>query len=301
MIWPAAARAQLSVTSPVSLNINTPTLFQNGTQLAITNHVVYTTPLLAALWTLRVRSQSTTLTGPGGATIPIAQTKVQVTSLTSNGTPQSGTYPEITLSTADQDLQASGLNLALVATLRYSIRYTLLGGVDLLKPAGTYAATLTYTLANLIGLGTVTNTTSLQVNITNQAAIVVNNPTATLSFTQASHYQLGRQLVHTNALQAFSNIPYSISVRAATDLMNGANSIAAGNVQVTPALAAPASGVSVSGVSLSTANQTIITSTVPTLQQLFNLTYSTTAGNTAFLNKPAGAYSTTLTYTITAP
>ena len=263
------------------------------------NHVV-SNQLLAALWMLRVRSQSATLAGPGSTTIPIAQVKAQVTSLTSNGTSQAGTYPEITLSTVNQDLQATSLNLGLTAVLRYSIRYTLAGGINLLVPAGTYAATLTYTLTNL-GLLNYTGTTTLQVNITNQAAIVVNNPTATLSFTQASHYQSGQQLVHTNALQAFSNIPYSISVRAATDLMNGANTIAAGNVQVTPSLAAPVSGVSVAGVSLSTANQTIITSTIPTLQQLFNLTYATTAGNTAFLNKPAGAYSTTLTYTITAP
>ncbi len=265
----------------------------------MTDHVV-SSQLLAALWMLRVRSQSATLAGPGSTTIPIDQVKTQVTSLTSNGTPQAGTYPEITLGTVNQDLQASSLNLGLTAILRYSIRYTLAGGINLLVPAGTYAATLTYTLTNL-GLLNYTGTTTLQVNITNQSAIVVNNPTAALSFTQASHYQLGQQLTQTNAVQAFSNVPYSISVRAGTDLLNGGNTIPVGNVQVTPALPSPASGVTVTGVSLSTANQTIITSTEPTLQQLFNLTYSTTAGNTAFLNQPAGAYSTTLTYTITAP
>lgn len=301
MFFPGMARAQLTITTPVNIAINTPALFQNGTQLDITNHVTYTT-VLSALRSLNVRSQSLTLSGPGGNSIPIGQVKVQVTQVTVNNVVQSGTFPQVQLTTTNQAIQPTGLNLGIAATVRYNIRYTLTGGANLLKPAGTYTATLTYSLVDLAGLlGAITGTTTFNINITNQSAIIVNNPTAALSFSLPSHYQLGRQLSQTNALQTFSNIPYSVSVRASQALTSGGNTIPVSNVSVTPGLATPVSGVSLTPANLSTSNQTIITSAISTLPQLFNLTYATTPGNLAFFNKPAGTYTTTLTYTITAP
>lgn len=301
LLCPAIALAQLTVSSPMTIAVNTPALFQNGTTLDANNHVTYTT-LLSALRSLNVRSQTTTLSGPGGNTIPVGQVKVQVTQVTVNNVVQTGTFPQVQLTTTDQSIQPTGLNLGIAATVRYNIRYTLTGGANLLKPAGTYTATLTYSLLDLAGLlGAITGTTTLNINITNQAAIIVNNPTAALSFSLPSHYQLGRQLTHTNALQAFSNIPYSISVRASQALTSGSNTIPVNNVLITPTLPSPLGTISLTPVNLSTTNQTIVSSTTATLQQLFNISYTTAAGNLAFIGKPAGTYTTTLTYTITAP
>jgi len=153
----------------------------------------------------------------------------------------------------------------------------------------------------------ITANVTLNVVLQNTSSITIGGgfQTATLTYDDASDYQNGVTLAQTGALTAVSNQPYSITVYAGTNLLNGANSIPAGGVTVTPSLAASNGNITLTGQAIpvgSTNAATIITSSEGTTSQAYNLTYSTASAPTAdFINKPSGTYTTTLTYTITNP
>lgn len=123
-----------------------------------------------------------------------------------------------------------------------------------------------------------------------------------MNFATPSDYINGVTLSQPNAMTAFSNTPYSISVKTSgISLLNGANFINVSNVNVLPTPTVANALITTSNVPLSLTAQNIVTSTAAIGTYNFNLQYSTTAGNTSFLNKPAGSYTTQLTYTITNP
>lgn len=131
---------------------------------------------------------------------------------------------------------------------------------------------------------------------------------ATLNYTTPADYQNGVSITQATAFTASSTQAYTVKVKASGDLVySGAAAANTGDIPVVNvkvnANASGTSGVTfASAVGLTTDDQTIITSEAGTTSQIYSLTYSTVdAPASDFLNKAAGTYSTTLTYTITAP
>lgn len=152
-----------------------------------------------------------------------------------------------------------------------------------------------------------TATVTLNVVLQNAASIVINgaNNVATLTYAAPTDYTNGVSLTQSAAMTTVSNQPYSVTLYAAGQLVNGANNIPAGDVTVTPSLSASNANITLTAAALpvGAANAAkIIASTTGTAKQDFNLKYSTVgAPTTDFIGKPAGTYTTTLTYSLTNP
>jgi hypothetical protein len=155
-----------------------------------------------------------------------------------------------------------------------------------------------------------TASTTLTVNLTALSGIVLNaaglNPT--LTYLTSNDYTNGVTLSQTAALSAFSTSPYSINIYATGQLVNTTSSsinIPVADVTVTPTLAVanPAVTITPQSIPVSIGNAAkLIATTAGTILQNFNLAYSTVgAPTTDFINKPAGAYNTTIIYSITNP
>ncbi len=153
--------------------------------------------------------------------------------------------------------------------------------------------------------GPLTATVTLNVVLTNEASIVIGSTfqTATLTYSTPANYANGVTTTQTAAMTTISNQAYSVTVLAGTDLLNGANTIPVGDVTVTPSFTGTNSNITITPQAIpKTTALNIIASTVGTASQVYNLAYSTTAAPTAdFIGKPAGTYTSTLTYTITNP
>lgn len=134
------------------------------------------------------------------------------------------------------------------------------------------------------------------------ALAIVANPPPSIDFSNVSHYTSGVTVNQTSAvvLSGTIGVLWGLSVRASGDLQNGSNTIPIGTINM------GVQGVSGTGVSvilsqnsslvLSTANQTLMTGLLSLVELgiRINLRY-TASGGSAYL-KPAGTYTTTLTY-----
>lgn len=151
---------------------------------------------------------------------------------------------------------------------------------------------MTRLLAQTVGSATLT------ISLSDVLQLTVNTNAVNLNFATAANYNNGVSSTVSNQLTVTSNRAYDLSVRAATpDLVNGINVIPIGNVAVQTVNLVGGSPKVISA--LTTTNQTLATGLPATTSSSVNIQYSTAAGNTAFL-KPAGAYVTTLTFTVVA-
>jgi len=282
----------------VTFTCNSLNTFRNAQTQAFTDQLTFG-GLLSASTGLNIRAAGN-LTSTTGYNIPLSNFSMTLTTV-KIGSSTSNPNNSITLTTTDQTI-SSGLSVALLSTIRYSFSYRAAGGTGFLVPAGTYSTTITFT-STVAGLPVGNVTATLSVVVTDLASITLQNggPTATLTFSNAANYTNGVSLTQTSALNAFSNRSYKIGVQASTNLLNGLNSIGIGNIRLQAAANPTNAGITTPQVSLSLSSQNAVTSGIPSLSQDYNLMYSTAAGNGAFLNQPAGTYTTTLTYTITAP
>ena len=143
-----------------------------------------------------------------------------------------------------------------------------------------------------------TGNATLTISLSDVLQLTVNTNAVNLNFTTAASYINGVSSTVNNQLTVVSNRGYDISVRAATaNLTNGVNNIPVGNVVVQPVSLVGGTARVVSA--LTTTNQALATGLPATMSSSVNINYSTAAGNTAFL-QPAGAYTTTLTFTVVA-
>ena len=290
---------------PVTINVNTSSIYNSGTSVTVTNQV----PIVIQVSNVYSITTYASVSGNpanGSNTIPASNLKMQVTGQTgfSNGY----TAPQITTTTTDQQVFSGNLsNPNHNQTVYLTFTYTLAGGSNLLQPGGTYSATINFTVyaydnhGNSAGSGT--GPASMSIVLSNLSTLTLGSgaSTAALNFSSASAYQNGVTLNQSAALGVFCNQSYSISVAASQNLKNGTNSIPISNVTVDATPSTGGTGITTPAKTLSTSSQTIITATSGTLSQNFDLSYYTSAGNTAFLGMPAGTYTTTLTYTITSP
>lgn len=299
--FPSTAQVTVSPSS-VSFTINTQDLYNNGTTADFPAQVTRTLLLgLLANITLTVQANSAALAS-GANTIPLNNVTIQVTKAKMGTKSLTVNSPVIHLSTAPQTILSTSILLSLGAKLSISLRYAVTGGTNLLKAAGSYSTGLNFHLT--IGSTDVPFTVNpLTINIADLSIITLKNGAAmaSLTFATAGDYKNGVQFTQPSAVNVFSNRSYKVSVQSATNFKYGLNYININNISLSSSPNPVVAGVSTATRVLSLSAQNIITSTLPTLSQNYDLKYFTPARDPDFIGKPAGTYSTTLTYTLTAP
>lgn len=139
---------------------------------------------------------------------------------------------------------------------------------------------------------------TMTVNLADVLQLTVNTATVTLNFATPTDYKNGVSSSVPNQISVTCNRAYDLKVRTTTaTLTSGANTIPVSNVSAQ----ANYTGQSAANpsVALSTTDQSLATGVPASISRQVNLNYSTSAGNQDFL-RPAGAYTTTLTFTAVA-
>jgi hypothetical protein len=149
-----------------------------------------------------------------------------------------------------------------------------------------------------------TATSTLNVVLADVVSITVNpsNSTVNLNFATSADYQNGvNSGVLADHLTIASTQSFTVTVKSDGDLVNGAENIPIGDIGIT-ASAGTGSPVGTPGAvaALSSTDQSLITSTNPTLESKYSMQYAATGG-TDFIGLTAGTYTATITYTVTAP
>jgi hypothetical protein len=139
---------------------------------------------------------------------------------------------------------------------------------------------------------------TMTVNLTDVLQLTVNTATVTLNFATPADYNNGVTSSVANQISVTCNRAYDLKIKTTTaSLASGANTIPVSNVSTLATYTGQAAANPT--VSLSTVDQSLATAVPASTTRSINLQYSTSAGNQAFL-KPAGAYTTTLTFTAIA-
>lgn len=113
-------------------------------------------------------------------------------------------------------------------------------------------------------------------------------------------FKNGKSSERENHIEVTSTSKYEVKVSASSELIGESASIPVKTVSLTPSLGDSGnenSELSFLNVALSTTNQTIIRSNTGDINRSFNIAYHV-AGGEEYMQKPEGAYKTTLTYTI---
>ncbi len=216
--------------------------------------------------------------------------------------PVSGTG--IVLSTAYQNLSPPG-GYAVPSgnnqtnTVTYSITPANLKTGFIQK--GSYTTTLNYEAFDAGAIpqaAAVQQAPTLVINVADLGELLVNNSDVTMSFNNLNDYTNGISINLNNALTVSKTTAYDVYVKAASsNLVNGSNSIPVGCISVASSTGDPA----VSPVTLSATSQKIISAAAPVIDKQVGLKYSIAADKVPqVLGKPAGTYSTTLTYSFVA-
>lgn len=125
--------------------------------------------------------------------------------------------------------------------------------------------------------------------------------TVTITFNESSDYLNGVSSSQTEHLEVSSTEEFVVKVSTASEnLSDGTNMIPVNTITVTPVYASGTNpGATATAVALSTTATTILSSTNGTTEALYDVTYDASGGPN-YVNKPAGTYTTTVTYTISA-
>ncbi len=155
-----------------------------------------------------------------------------------------------------------------------------------------------------VGLGTTpllaqtTGNATLTANLTDVLQLTINTNAVNLNFATVADYNNGVTSAVNNQLTVTSNRPYDLKIKTSgADLVNGSNTIPVSNVTAQTTGTGNGSPSVVSA--LSTTDQTLAAAVPPSMSKTISMQYSTAAANAAFL-KPAGAYVTTMTFTVVA-
>jgi hypothetical protein len=167
---------------------------------------------------------------------------------------------------------------------------------------GTYTTTMTLEAKDGSGGATTSGpkTLNLKVTVSDLAAININTATINLKLQTAADYKNGVYVDVPNHLVVSKTTPYTVTVKADdSNLKLGATyTIPSSILSIGPA--AGQTGVN-SISSLTTSPQTLVSSSMPAIDRKNSIRYSIDATKTpGLLNKTAGIYTTTVTYTVTA-
>lgn len=214
----------------------------------------------------------------------------------------------INLSSTDQ-LLTSATGVPVLLTNKSALTSTLsISGANLSSnfvQAGTYTVPLVYTVsktATAFPATPISKTmnSNAQVNVSNMMEAIVQNSQIDLTVNTAAKYQQGVTTTVPNQVRLSSTVPYNITVKA-----SGPNLSSSGGVNIPVGVITIEGMPGQSGITpvvLSSSPQVIITSGDPVIDRVLNLQYRIPATQTSnLLNKAAGRYDTTITYSIVAP
>ena len=143
-----------------------------------------------------------------------------------------------------------------------------------------------------------TGNATMTANLTDVLQLTVNTNAVNLNFATVADYNNGVTSAVANQLTVTSNRPYDLKIKTSgTDLVNGTNLIPVSNISAQTT--GTGNGTATPVAALSTTDQTLAAAIPASMSKTISMQYSTAAANAAFL-KPAGAYVTTLTYTVVA-
>lgn len=164
---------------------------------------------------------------------------------------------------------------------------------------GALAVVMLCSTAKVFGQESKSGEANLTVNLHQVQNIVVESPDVNIDLTTAAEYNNGKSNMLDNHLLVNSTCNYQINVKANRDLQlagPGNNTIPISTVTLTPFDGDQAAG---DGLALSTSFQTFISSNSGVLTKYYGVNYNVSGGND-YINKPEGAYTATITYTISA-
>lgn len=142
-----------------------------------------------------------------------------------------------------------------------------------------------------------------KVVLANVQSISVNQNQTNVSIVldETSEFMYGKTTAKNDHLQITSTSDYEIKVSASSQLQGSSVSIPVNTVGISASLGnvggVPASPIVFSDIDLSTNQQTIVQADQGDAQRSFNIEYAV-SGGPDYLNKPMGAYTTTITYSI---
>lgn len=283
---PLDGAAQINVTTqtPVDIVFDDIADFQNGV-FGIGKSIT-----ISAILSL-IANRNLTVTTASNLTSGVNQIPANVVRLTSVA---SGWRDHtIFLNPASSQTVTSGINIFLGSQRTYTLRYEVPPTTLLFnRPSGIYSTTLTYHVTGFLSQNA---TATLNLRIQNVLGISSNfNPVFAVSTADA--YINGVSVTRPGALTVTSTLNYDIQVRASGPFSSGSQTIPASHLSI----AVLNAGGSVTGnVPLSTTGSQLVNEGSAALQKALDLRYEL-KGGPHLLNLPTAAYSTTLTYTISA-
>lgn len=154
--------------------------------------------------------------------------------------------------------------------------------------------------------------TQVNIIIAPAQSITVTQPTVTVQMTQASHYVLGNSSgVQSDHIKVTSTTGYQVTVKTQAQfftLGGSATTLSVGTLGVQTTLGTDFTGLSPAGPAgmvinpltmLSITASTIINSPIGEASRGFNVNYTIPANQTSnYLNRAAGTYNTTVTYSL---
>ena len=147
-------------------------------------------------------------------------------------------------------------------------------------------------------LAQTTGNATMTANLTDVLQLTVNTSAVNLNFATVADYNNGVTSAVANQLTVTSNRPYDLKIKTSgANLVNGTNLIPVSNI--TAQTTGTGNGTATPVTALSITDQTLASAVPASMSKAISMQYSTAAANSAFL-KPAGAYVTTLTYTVVA-
>jgi len=301
IVVPALLTLNTAVATPTIMSVNALSAFRTGGGVSATNTFDYfsTVPTDVSLnSTGSTFSFSTTQLFNSTPAVPASK----LTSLLS------GTYAggAINLSTTAQAISASS-SVPVVVTNKNSLSNTLsISAADLkanFMQAGTYTLPIVYTVAKKssaypLTLASITTNSSVQVTVAKMSELTIPVSTVNLNFTTATAYNQGVTTAIPNPITVSSTVPYGVTVKTSGNFISGANSIPASVMIVEGATGQ----TGISPVTLSTTATSLFTGSDPVIDRTINLQFRVPNTQTSnLLNKPAGTYNATVTFTIVAP
>ena len=301
---PAYITLNTLVPATTVLNVNSFAIFRSAAGVsAVSGNDYFTT--VPTLFSLRASSGTFTFS----TTQPYNQLPA-ANSVNLMGAVLSGTYAgsAINLSASDQLLTAA-TGIPVIITNKSILSSTLsISGANLKSnfvQAGTYTVPVVYTVSKTASsfpatLPSQTMNSSVQVNVSNLMELIVQDPSVTLTVNTTANYQQGVTTTKPNHVKVSSTVPYNVTVKASSSVLSSS-----GGVQIPVGVITIEGMTGQTGVTpivLSASPQTIISSANPIVDRLLNLQYRIPSAQTSnLLNKTAGSYNTTITYTIVAP
>lgn len=301
---PAYITLNTLVPATTTLNVNSFAIFRNAAGISTVSGNDYFTTV-PTLLSLRASSSTFAFT----TTQPYNQLPA-ANSVNLMNAALSGTYAgsAINLSASDQLLTVA-TGIPVIITNKSLLSSTLsISGANLTSnfvQAGTYTLPVVYTVSKTASsfpatLASQTMNSSVQVNVSNLMELIVQDPSVTLTVNTTANYQQGVTTTMPNHVKVSSTVPYNVTVKASSSVLSSS-----GGVQIPVGvitIEGMAGQTGITPVVLSASPQLIITSANPAVDRLLNLQYRIPSTQTSnLLNKTAGSYNTTITYTIVAP